>query len=83
MSRSFMTHCRRALSALTPVALIATVTAATATIGGTSKSNPELEANPVQTVPGPSTMPPPVPTPPPTLPGPSAPPNPPPVPPIR
>jgi hypothetical protein len=80
---SFETYGRRALSGLSSIALLATVTAATATIGGTSKGNRDLEADPVQTIPGPSTIAPPIPTPPPTLPGPSAPPNPPPVPPIR
>jgi hypothetical protein len=82
---------RLTLDALIPVALIATLAAATATIGGTYQatvggaylSDAYGDSYPSQTVPGPSSMPPPVPTPPPTLPGPTAPPNPPQVPPIR
>lgn len=76
-----MFHSRSIQGALAPLALIATVASATATIGGAGWES--RGAQPAQTMPGPTTVPPPVPTPPPTLPGPSAPPIPPQLPPIR
>lgn len=78
-----MFHVSSMLNALAPIALVATVAGATATVGGDPNADTYGDLQPAQTVPGPTSAPPPIPTPPPTLPGPSAPPNPPQRPPIR
>lgn len=64
---------------LGPYVLVASVAAATATLGGASDAAAGDGVVGVQTAPT-HTIPPPIPTPLPTLPGPSAPPNPPPTP---